>query len=63
MRATQQMLAKGFFGRSLDEFKRLSMIGIEASLLLNDLLANHISSIDCRNHTSTNETIRASLIP
>ncbi|KAJ5040423.1 uncharacterized protein L3040_006079 [Drepanopeziza brunnea f. sp. 'multigermtubi'] len=30
MRATQSLLAKGFFGRSLDEFKRLSGIALRA---------------------------------
>jgi len=28
MKASQSLLAKGFFGRSLDEFKRLSLFGI-----------------------------------
>jgi len=27
MKASQALLAKGFFGRSVDEFKRLSLFG------------------------------------
>jgi len=32
MRLTSTMLAKGFFGRSIDEFKRLSVIGTQLPL-------------------------------
>jgi hypothetical protein len=63
MRVTPNLLSKGFLGRSLDEFKRLSVIGTSPSPPTQQQLTANQSSVKSRRHPPRNSSLHPRVLP